>query len=100
MSPTHLAIEPLCTPPYPVRRNSHLPQAAAHHRSSDFISLPLSPVCHGKWNDEEKEDIGLLVKEIEKWNSTKETKVTTTEDEDDHDVFLSSNVDPSKHKYC
>ncbi|KAG8391636.1 hypothetical protein BUALT_Bualt01G0208000 [Buddleja alternifolia] len=28
-SPTHLAIEPLCTPPYPVRRNSHLPQATA-----------------------------------------------------------------------
>ncbi|KAG8388350.1 hypothetical protein BUALT_Bualt02G0116600 [Buddleja alternifolia] len=29
MSPTHLAIEPLCTPPYPVRRNSHLSQATA-----------------------------------------------------------------------
>ncbi|PIN17970.1 hypothetical protein CDL12_09368 [Handroanthus impetiginosus] len=46
-------------------------------------------------NDEEREDVGLLVKEIEKWN--KKRQMETTQGESDHGAFSSFST-PSKHK--
>lgn len=40
-----------------------------------------------KWNEEEKEDIGLLVKEIEKWNKINTNSKPTTKP--DHDEATS-----------
>lgn len=45
-----------------------------------------------KWDEEEKEDIGLLVKEIEKWNKINgESKVTSKGDDDHPGAFPPSN---------